>query len=302
MNFVFPVYIPSIKQFVNCKELHNKHYVSILKFIANNDDKNLDLYFNKLIDTLCVDINCNKLNKIDKFCVLLTLRIMCIGPDLSLVLTCSKTNQNYNGNINLNDVLQMVSDLRAARRVTLRVNDSISITIAAPQTLCCTGVNNTLDIVTDTIHEITIDGTIFNMNELTISEKNNIIDSIQGVDFNKVLQHAGTQQKSFNNLIIFQDKNPHDEDAQVRDYKIGLYDNSMFDVIKMTFTSDLNNFYTSMYSLCHSMNISADYILNITPAESNIYITQKQQEIERQKAEQQNKQPQTIGAPSPMAF
>lgn len=301
MSFKYPVYIPSLEKNILFRELHNNHYVVILKFLANKDNHNMELYLNSLIDQLNDETTHDQLNKVDKLCVLLTTRIMCVGPELELTMTCGKTQQQYTGKINLNDVLQMVSDLQLIKSRTFDLKNNIKIHAGVPDSLYYSDDMDILDILTDTINGITVRDMYYNMSDMTIHQKNAVIDQVSGLNFSHIVQLANESQQSLRDLIVFEDKNPHDEQADVREYKLGLYDNTMFDMITMCYSSNLNNYYMSIYTLCNTMGFSADYIQNITPVESNIYINQKKQEVEQQKQQQTQSNP-TIGGGMPTGF
>lgn len=260
-------------------------------------------YMNQLIDQLNDDISHDQMSKIDKFCALLTIRIMCVGPEIELDMTCEKTQQKYKGSIVLTDILQMVSDLSVDHHDDIVVNDDITIHTGMPSSLYYPESSNIFDILSDSINGVTVKDKHFNTCDLTVQEKNNVINSIPGVNFSHIINIADQATRSFSDLIVFKDKSPHDEHAQIKEYKLGLYDNSMHDMIKMCYTSNLHNYYMSMYMLCSNINFTAEYIQSITPIESNIYIQQKQQEVERQKQAQQKQSNQpTVGQGMPMAI
>lgn len=275
----------------------------MLKYIANADHVNMINYMNQLIDQLNDDITHDQLSKLDKFCVLLTCRIMCIGPEIELDMTCEKSQQKYKGSIVLTNILQMMSDLDADYSDDIVVNDNIVIHTGMPGSLYYPESSNIFDVLSDSIVGVSVGDKHFNTIDMSIQEKNNVINSIPGVNFNDIIKIADKTTQSFTDLIVFKDKSPHDDQSETKEYKLGLYDNSMYDMIKMCYTSNLHNHYMSMYMLCSTINFTADYVQNITPIESNIYIHQKQQEVERQnKAQQKQSQQPTVGQGLPMAI
>lgn len=298
MKFTYPVYVPSIDRHINFRELLNKHYLAILKFLANEDDINLEQYFNKLINHLNDDVSADDLNKIDKFCIMLSLRITCIAPDLSLELTCSKTEQKYSGVIDLYNVLSMVSKLHMTKQRVVSMGKGVKVHLGMPISLYYGGLKTAIDTITDVIQYIEIDNVKHSTGNMSLVEKNQIIDRLPGKNFDKLLEYASSTQKNFSDLVIFKDKSPHDDEAEFTDYKLGLYDNSMLEMLKLCYKSHISNYYNSMYTLCETMKFTADYIENITPTESNIYINQKKLEVEQQKqAQSQNQTGPTIGSP-----
>ena len=70
IDYTFPVIITNSRE-VLCKELKNVHYKNIQKLIQNNDNENLCIYFEAIVEELC--ITKESLNYIDKFIILLAL-------------------------------------------------------------------------------------------------------------------------------------------------------------------------------------------------------------------------------------
>lgn len=166
-----------------------------------------------------------------------------------------------------------------------------------PSTLYYGDIETTTDTITDVINHMIINDQDYDMSQLTLKEKNAVIDQLPGGNINRLIKHATSLQKKFSNVVVFKDKSPHDPESSMTEYKLGLYDNSMFEMIKLIYNTHISNYYTNMYTLCDTMGFTAEYIENITPTESHIYIQQKRQELERQKQQnQQDKQGPTIGA------
>ena len=299
MDFKFPVYVPSLDKFINFREITNRYYKAILKYIENTDYVNLEVYFNTLIDHLNDDISHDILNKIDKFCILLMLRAVSISPELKLTLTCKKTEKEYDGSVDLNEILQKTSNLTQLKQKRIKINSNISVKIDTPQVLYC-DLTSVLELVSDTVIEVSINKETYNLAGMTLAEKNNIVNALPGFTFNKILEYANRYQENFTDMILFKEQSPHDDDAVINEYKLNLYDNSMFDFIKICYTSSLSQYYSLMYTLCESMNFSAEYIDSVTPIESNIFLAHKSAEVEKQKqANASNEAPMVGSLPVP---
>lgn len=300
-DFTYPVYIPSLGEWIRVREIKNQHLGIISKYITNNDSIGLDMYLNKLI----VDITQDKhtiFNKIDKFCILLTARILCIGSEIQLTFKCKKTEQQYNGTIDLNNVLQLVSDVSAKHTRTVKLNEKISAVVGIPLNLYFDDTISILDSLTDIIHELIIDDEVYNMKNLSVLEKNKVINSISGLDYFAIMKKTGIFQRGFKNLVYFKDQSPHDDEAELKEYKLGLYDRTMFDLIKLSYTYNLNDFYNMLYTLCSTLGFTYDHALSITPIESSVYIQRKAREIEEQQKKSQQQQPTSVGMPQPSSI
>ena len=79
MDFKFKIYAPTLEQYIHFKEFNNEQYLNIVKSIVNNDNEQLYRLFKELIAYLSSDDLVNKLSRIDMFCILLNLYILCVS-------------------------------------------------------------------------------------------------------------------------------------------------------------------------------------------------------------------------------
>ena len=242
---------------------------------------NLYEYFEYIINILNTDIKTDSLSKIDKFCILLTLRIVCIGSEVDLQFKCKKTGQKYTGSIELNNILQMMVALECNRYNHVKISDDVSVRLTVPSSLYVSG-NNVVEIITDCVNYIKINNQGYNLAELSSDERKDIINKLPGNLFNDIILFANKTQDKFKDFIIFTDKNPHNPDDIEQDHKLNLYDNSMFEFIKLCFTESLEGFYHMMYSLCSDVNMSANYIEKCTPAETIMFLNFRKMEVATQ--------------------
>ena len=87
-QFCYKVYLPSIADYVHCKELYNHDYVNLLKFIKNKDDVSLSRYIDHIMSIKIIDFDLESLHRIDKLCILLTITAINIKSQTELVSTC----------------------------------------------------------------------------------------------------------------------------------------------------------------------------------------------------------------------
>ena len=280
MNFHVPILVPSINKYINFRELLNKQYKVILKYSQNNDDINLERYFNYIIDELNDDIKHVDINKIDKLCILLMIRAISIGSEIKLQLKCETTEKPYVGSIDLNNILEHICNFNILKSREVKVMDNITITLGTPNRIY-NPIDDILEMVSDTITDIYISGKRWELSSMNILEKREVINSLPGFAFNEVIQYAERYQKKLADLVIFTDKSPHDPDSTEHEYRLRLHDNSMFEFLKTCYADNLRSYYDTIYTLCDSMNFSAEYIENITPIESSIFIKYKQAELAR---------------------
>ena len=109
-EFYYKVYLPSIADYVRCKELKNHEYLHILKYNKNEDVEGLVAYLEQLIQDKVYEQDVD-LHRIDKFCILLTMIMVCVYPSTTLQSTCEETEQQYDLNIDVGDILNIVSNV-----------------------------------------------------------------------------------------------------------------------------------------------------------------------------------------------
>ena len=302
MTFHFPVLIPSLNRYVNFREVTNRQYKNIIKFSQNADDKNLEIYFNSLIDELNDDITHTDINKIDKFCILLMVRSVSIGPEMKLTLTCEETGELYTGTIDLNKILEYICNFNVIKGRKVKINSDVSVHVDTPSQLY-SDAGDLIGLISDSISEVIVNQKKWTLSSLPADERVNIVNKLPGITFMKVLEYADKYITRFDDVVIFTDKSPHVDNADPTEYKLGLYDNSMYDFIKMCYSIDLQEYYTLIYTLCETMKFSAEYIESITPIEANLFVSYKQAEVARQNEDnkrQSNSSPTVGGQPGGM--
>ena len=289
-DFQINIYVPSHRKHRKFGQLTNKSYKNILKYIETQNEQLLSEYLECLIEHLG-GIKVEDLNKIDIFCILLTIRIVCIGPTIELQLTCPKTKKKYKTTLDLNNILQRFTDIGEATEQEFKINDDISLKIGIPKTLL-TDETQLIDTMTYCINSICVKNKKYSLEKMSYKKKRNIINSLPGEVFNYIVRYANNIQSKFNDSVILTEKSPHYEDSTAHEHKLGLYNNSMFSFLKLIFGDSLIGYYEMLYSLASNVKIQPQYIESLTPAEASIFLTTRRKELaeqERLQKEQENK-------------
>lgn len=300
-TFKTKAYLPSLKKFILLNELTNKQYINILKYVQNDDTVNLNKYFNHLIETMSDNtISISKMNRIDRFCLLLHIRIVGIGPELTLNLNCKQTGKEYTGRIDLNDILQSLTDLPVRMEKRIQVTDGVTVKLSIPKQLHNENLGM-LEMISQCIDYINVNGTILTHQETTNHYRIQVLENLPGSCMSAIHDFIQTAQKPFEDFVVLEDNNPHVE-SLTKSHRLSLFDNSIFEFLKLCYTDNLSNFYQLIYNLS-SINFSPEYIMNISPAESIIYIQFKKQEIEAEKQQhEKDNNNQTIPGLNPSNF
>ena len=107
--FTYNVFIPSLNDYVRFKEFTNSQYITILKFIQNADDPGLQTYINYLIHVLITDDTyIPTLNRVDIFCILLTVRMICVGNIIELQVKAE--DKVHTNKIDVSSIIEKVAN------------------------------------------------------------------------------------------------------------------------------------------------------------------------------------------------
>lgn len=294
-KFKFGIYLPTLGTYGQFGELSSSNYLDIIKFIQNNDDDNLIKMFNKLVSELIEQPDMiSRLTRIDMFCILLNLRIVCVGSKVELKIRCPATKKPFTVPVDLYDILDSVTNYDIQYTESIKIGESCEITLIPPVSL---QTNEDDDVVLNSISRIILNGTEYNTSEYTLKQKEEIIDHLPGNILKKILDHITKNHKHYN-IHAIKYRSPHDASSDHVTYDLQLYNNSFYEFIKTIYNNNLEEQYYLRYILSHRLGFNSEYIETRTPAEIDTYVGFYKQELEEQK--KQNEKQQGTGGQGPM--
>lgn len=293
-QFCFDVYIPSLHRYVQYYELNNKLYLSILKFFQNNDDNNLIRLLEENIIDLAVDKSLPiKFTRLDKYCVLLSIIMVCISNRFEYQLVCDETEKIYNIEILVGDTIGMINDLELSN-IRVDIGPSASISMSIPTSLAQSSDN----IIT----QLSINDKEFDLSMLSTSQVDDIIDHIPYNTYSSLHEALGNIHMVCNDIIYLKYASPHTKTHKGNEYKFNLYDDSFFDFIKILMRDDLLSYYRLYHALITRFHFDMTYIESITPSETKMYVSfikEDQEDRKKAMAEQSSNTSQPASIPLP---
>jgi len=264
-QFTYTAYLPGIKKTVCIRELQFGRYKHLIKNVTNDNSDVISSFFDCLLSELCID-DVTHCSFLDKIILLLTIRSICIAPDLELTATCPKTQSTFNYTIQLFDIIDRLQALNLPSDLysTLKRynNDNLLIELGMPSLL---NIKQTdLDIIQTAIRKITLN------NKDVTNLKNDIIDNLPIIvlkDIKDYLLYFSNTLKEINLLSI---QSPFSNDTI--DVPLNLFTNSIIEFLKICFKRNPMTIYEMEYFLNSKLNLDYDLIKTSTPAELNIYI------------------------------
>ena len=290
MDFKFKIYAPTLEQYIHFKEFNNEQYLNIVKSIVNNDNEQLYRLFKELIADLSSDDLVNKLSRIDMFCILLNLYILCVSSELEI----SKKEDGPVGKsiIKLYDILDIVTNYEIKYDVIVKISPDISITITPPKNLY---VSQPDLIIVDCVSKIKILKDWFDLSEYNHEQKIKVIDDLPGEVLQNIIQSMQSVNDEYQLKVVKYGILPNET------ITLSMYNDSMFELLKIIYNTNLQNEYSLRYFMAKHINISITEYNMMSPAESRTYLKLFQKEQDEHKKEQEKHSKQNgnmhLGAP-----
>jgi hypothetical protein len=287
VDFKYSAFLPSLNKRTLIKEINFTTYKQLVKLIHNNDNVSINSAFNEIIQN-CTTDDINNYTFLDKLIVLLTMRSVCIFPQLELTFNeKDANNQTYNFVYEIYNIIENISTLdfySTFNSVKHIYNDNIKITYGIPANLYYETED---ELVLSTIKEIYI-----NNEDITHMLKN-IIESLPAVIYKDARQHIKNIEKEIDKLSLLSVKTKSQEDIE---YKPSIITGSVLEFLKLCFKKDLISLYEMEYVLTSKLNVPHTIVSHSTFAELMIYIGFYNEEKKVREQEERNKNTNPLAA------
>ena len=272
-RFSYNVYVPSLRRSVRYTELNSMTYMIILKYIQNDDDDGLEHMLEHLIEQLCVEkIHMNKLTRLDKYCILMTIIMVCVGNTLQYNIQCPSTNKEYMIDIVLSNIISQINEIDVTdMRVDLDEHNYITMTTPG----------SIRGSITNILSQVCINNKTYDVSGLTDDQLNGLFDKLPYNIFSELQQTYRNVNKQCEDIVYMQYKSPYVKDSRAVEYKFNLYNDEFFKFIKLLLREDLLNYYKMYYSLTTKFKFDMTYIQSITPTEIKMYLGMVREDIKK---------------------
>lgn len=293
-KFTYKTYLPSLDEFYYCHELTNGQYTDVVKLIQNNDDSQLEAYLMMLIKELLVDKHIyNKLTRVDIFCLLLNIRIVCVSQQLKLSIK-GEEKEDKTAVIDLYDVIDKVSNHTEKCVQRVKINDKCTVIMGSPAKLTHTTPD---DILNDTVHQIKLGRKTHDMTKMTSKQKQQLLESFSTELFGEIVRNIKRINENYNIPIL----EVPDENGNLTNFSLELYNNSFFEFVKLIYQGNLHEQLYIRYILAKRLNFQIEYIDSRTPAEVNTYISMYKEELEEERKEYEKQKQKNLMNPQSFA-
>jgi hypothetical protein len=271
-SFKVKVQLPSGKH-IRVEELKNKDYLTILKYCENTDTEGLNDLFNDLIfkgDLKSLDI-------IDKFYVLLIVRMIFIDPDLIF----ADVNNN-NIKFSISNILEKIDHFQNDYNKTINVQD-FTIELGLPNLIYFNDVN---DIYISTIKSIRLKDKLINFAELDNTEKELILSYLPNTLFTHINNYITQVSKQLQDFVIVE----QNQQFNIAEINTNIISNGFMSFILNIFSTGLKSFLEMLYIFANKINIGGVTYYELSPLDSKVLINIYNKDISDQNKALQNKE------------
>jgi hypothetical protein len=268
MAFNVEVVLPSGRK-VRVEELKNRDYLDIVKFCSNQDMVGLAKFFDDRF------IN-SDLNIIERFYLLLYIRMLFIEPDITL--NVDKRDIKIDIATMLNKIEQSYIDLE--RTV---VEGGIEVTLDLPKVSYFETMD---DLYLSTITSIKVGNEVIDFSTITEEECVEIIDNLPATIFKHFQTFIQTIQDNLLDVALI------DENKQlgIEALEINIVSNGVMHFISMLYNTNLEGFYNLIYSFQNTILPGSNLFFDLSPIETQIILNAHQKRVAEENERLQKQQ------------
>lgn len=257
MEFNVEIVLPSGKV-VRVRELKNSEYLSIIKFAQNKDFVGLSQFFDELF--IGPDLNI-----VDRIYLLIYIRMIFI--ESSITLTIDERSIDIDLATMLNKIEANYVDLE-----TKVVVNGIEVTLDYP---CITHYESIDDLLIATIRHIQIGNESIDYNMLEDDVRNEVMDNLPAAIFNHVNEFINKIQDNVLDVDLIEENKSFGIDR----VGINLMSNNVMEFISTLYGTDLQGFYTLIYTFQNTIMPGSNFFFDMSPIETRIILNAHQKRI-----------------------
>lgn len=271
MEFSIKLQLPSGNT-VQVKELKNKDYFTILKFCENRDLNGLSELFNDLFfkDEL------TSLDIIDKFYLLLAVRMLFIDPDITFSDSLGNPIK-----FNINNILERIDLIEKDLNINL-IEGDFSLMLGLPDKLYFGSLGDIYSSVIKTIKYKDKDIIFTNLNDI---EREEILTHLPNSLFTPINKYITKLSNELQNFVIVEGN----EQFNIKEINTNIISNEFMGFIMSLFSTGLKNFMELIYIFSNRLGISVEAFFNLTPLDSKVLVNIYNKDIDDQNKELKNK-------------
>ena len=272
--FDFPLILPSGKK-VRVPEITNQDVYTLMKFCVFNDIEGFEKYVNTVIFNYLP-----LLSIIDKFYILLFLRVIYLGEEITFSLKESFTDKL---NVSLNVILEKFEQLNLPPN-ELVVVDNFSIELGMPTQLYFDTID---ELYFSLLRSVTFDNVKIDFDSITENEKQKIYELLPSKFIQELQRFYTSLINTLGNLVVFEENKTFNVD----EISVNFLSNQPCFFIKQLYSQDINSFLEFMYQFVNKVGGSFNDFLKLSINDCKIIFNFYVDEVKKQNDELKKQSP-----------
>jgi hypothetical protein len=260
MEFSIEIALPSGKT-VRVRELKNSEYLSIIKFAQNKDFRGLGAFLDEFFIR-------PDLNIVDRIYLLIYMRMTFIEPDINLSI------DNRSITVSVASMLDKIEESYVDLETKVDIN-GIEVTLDLP---CITYYDTIDELLLATIKHVQIGNDSIDYNELDVEVRDEVLNNLPAAVFSHVNSFLQTIQDNLLNVDLIEENKSIGIDA----VRINLMANNILEFISNIYGTDLQGFYTLIYSFQNTIMPGSSCFFDMSPVETRIIMKAHQKRLKEE--------------------
>jgi hypothetical protein len=272
--FDFPLILPSGNK-VRIPEITNQDVYALMKFCVFNDIEGFEKYVNKVVFS-----HLPSLTIIDKFYVLLFLRVIYLGEEITVSLKESFTDKL---SVSLNVILEKFEQLILPDSEIIAIDD-FKVELGVPTQLYFSTID---ELYFSLIRSVAYGGSKIDFNTITEEEKQKIYELLPPKFINELQRFYTNLINTLGNLVVFEEN----KTFNVNEISVNFLSNQPCYFIKQLYSQDINSFLEFMYQFVNKVGGSFSDFLKLSINDCKIIFNFYVDEVKKQNEELKKQNP-----------
>lgn len=261
-KFTVPITTPSGKD-VRLEGITNRQYQEIIKYCAINDYEGLESLFEALVfSKISHNLNC-----IDKFYILIALRIFFIDESITIL------SQDKEITLSLYKVLANLDKIELENKI-YNV-DGIQLELGYPDNLFYSNIDSYLDSI---IVSLTLNNKTVLFENITNEEKVEILNFLPNKCLTVLYNHFKDITEAFEDFIVVEENTEFNMDK----ISFNLISSNLISFISNIYGFNTVSFFEMLYVFVNKMKADSDLFYSLPPIDSKILLNILNAEIKEQ--------------------
>jgi len=263
VDYRYAVVVPSLHRRVYFRELTVRELININKSIMNGHTDQIIMCFDQIIEACCAEKGL-LFTLLDKIIILLNIRANSVSTFCEITIVDKEEGgKEFKHTLEVARIINNLLQLPVEYKKTFNIgNEEIVYGIPLQPV-----ENVNIIVPADYIHSISVNGEI--LTGLNKADTQTIVDNLDIEFFNQVKAYAVKIHDTFKQYPLYIVTSPFDKTRELIRQTMSI-DFTLYDLIKMLFTENLNNLYRSIYNFSQILRIAPQYVEQLPPVEKDL--------------------------------